>query len=214
MTTLTNEQVVAELGWCLQIIHDSTGGRIPKFWRPPYGDVDNRVRAIAKIIFGLRTVIWNHDTEDWTLTTGGTTPSKIHSNMQKWLSGPKSPGLVILEHELSTGSVQAFIDAYPLMKSNGWQILTVADALGSSWYQNSQNDNSTVEGMSVAGAAPSSVPPAQSSLGSGPNAPNLAPTPSPSVASQTKTGGTSLHISSPSLALLIASALSPLFFFL
>jgi peptidoglycan/xylan/chitin deacetylase (PgdA/CDA1 family) len=32
----------------MQIIHESTGGRIPRYWRPPYGDSDNRVRAIAK----------------------------------------------------------------------------------------------------------------------------------------------------------------------
>ena len=32
----------------MKLIYDSTGGRVPKFWRPPYGDSDNRVRAIAK----------------------------------------------------------------------------------------------------------------------------------------------------------------------
>ena len=31
------------------------------FQKPPYGDVDARVRAIAKNVFGLTTVIWNHD---------------------------------------------------------------------------------------------------------------------------------------------------------
>ena len=38
MTSLSNEAVVAEFGYTMQIIHDSTGGRIPRFWRPPYGD--------------------------------------------------------------------------------------------------------------------------------------------------------------------------------
>ena len=37
----------------LQIIHDLTEGRVPKFWRPPTGDMDNRVRAIAREVFGL-----------------------------------------------------------------------------------------------------------------------------------------------------------------
>ena len=59
MTTLTNEQVLGELGWTMQIISDLNGGRLPKFWRPPYGDVDNRVRAIAKGVFNLETVVWN-----------------------------------------------------------------------------------------------------------------------------------------------------------
>lgn len=61
MTTMTNEQVLGELGWTMEIIHNSTGGRLPRFWRPPYGDVDNRVRAIAKEVFGLTTIIWNQE---------------------------------------------------------------------------------------------------------------------------------------------------------
>jgi chitin deacetylase len=48
MTTLTNEEVVAELGYTMEIIRNSTGGRVPKYWRPPYGDADNRVNAIAR----------------------------------------------------------------------------------------------------------------------------------------------------------------------
>lgn len=61
MTTLSNEAIVAELGYTMQIIHDSTQGRIPRFWRPPYGDSDNRVRAIAKYVFGLSMIIWNQE---------------------------------------------------------------------------------------------------------------------------------------------------------
>lgn len=61
MTTLSNEAVVAELGWTMQIIHDSTGGRVPRFWRPPYGDADERIRAIAKNVFSLTMIIWNQE---------------------------------------------------------------------------------------------------------------------------------------------------------
>lgn len=47
----------------VQIIFDQSG-YVPAWWRPPYGDVDARVRAIAKHVFGLTTVIWNQDTDD------------------------------------------------------------------------------------------------------------------------------------------------------
>ncbi|KAJ6539347.1 hypothetical protein B0H19DRAFT_1269671 [Mycena capillaripes] len=138
MTTLSNEDVVAQLGYTVQIIHDSTGGRVPKFWRPPFGDSDNRVRAIAKEVFGLTTVIWNQDTEDWSLTTGGTTAQVINASMTEWITGPKSPGLIILEHELSDQSVASFMAAYPLMKSNNWNTASVAQIVdGTSAYQNS-----------------------------------------------------------------------------
>jgi chitin deacetylase len=36
MTTLSNEDVVAQLGYTMAIIHDSTGGRLPRYWRPPF----------------------------------------------------------------------------------------------------------------------------------------------------------------------------------
>lgn len=61
MTTLSNTQLIGEFGWSMEIIHNSTGGRLPKYWRPPYGDSDNRVSAIAKEVFGLQTIIWNQE---------------------------------------------------------------------------------------------------------------------------------------------------------
>jgi peptidoglycan/xylan/chitin deacetylase (PgdA/CDA1 family) len=61
MTTLNNIQVLAQFGWSLQIIHNSTGGRLPRYWRPPYGDTDVRVKAIAHEIFGLTGVLWNQE---------------------------------------------------------------------------------------------------------------------------------------------------------
>lgn len=61
MTTLSNEAILAQLGWTMQIISDSSGGRVPRYWRPPYGDADNRVRAIAEGIFGLTAILWNYE---------------------------------------------------------------------------------------------------------------------------------------------------------
>lgn len=43
MTAFTDEQVLGELGWTAQLIYDYSG-LAPAYWRPPYGDVDNRVR--------------------------------------------------------------------------------------------------------------------------------------------------------------------------
>jgi len=155
MTTLSNEQVVAELGWTMQIIHDSTGGRMPRFWRPPYGDSDNRVRAIAREVFSLTTVIWNQDTNDWAITAGTQTVAGATKVLQKAYAGPKSPGLVILEHELSTQSVGVFIDNYGLIAQNGWTPKTIADAVGAPWYLNAADDTSPVTPLNVAQPVPS-----------------------------------------------------------
>jgi peptidoglycan/xylan/chitin deacetylase (PgdA/CDA1 family) len=60
LSTLSNEQIFAELAFTMQIIHDSTGGRVPRIFRPPFGDTDMRVHSIAKIL-GLTTIIWNRE---------------------------------------------------------------------------------------------------------------------------------------------------------
>lgn len=68
-TSLTNEEIVAELGWTKQIIKDVTGVT-PNTMRPPYGDIDDRVRYIS-LQMGLTPIIWTaadggtFDTQDW-----------------------------------------------------------------------------------------------------------------------------------------------------
>jgi peptidoglycan/xylan/chitin deacetylase (PgdA/CDA1 family) len=36
MSTLTDHQILGELGWTSQAIYDLSGGFVPKYWRPPY----------------------------------------------------------------------------------------------------------------------------------------------------------------------------------
>ncbi|KAJ7179167.1 carbohydrate esterase family 4 protein [Mycena filopes] len=170
MTTLSNEDAVAQLGWSIELIHNSTGGRVAKFWRPPFGDSDNRIRAIAKEVFGMTTVIWNQDTEDWSLTTGGTTSQAINSSMAEWLTGPKSPGLIILEHELSNLSVASFMAAYPVMKQNSWNTGSLAQMVeGTSAYQNAPSSSGAVTPADVILAANSASPAASGSPSGSPS---------------------------------------------
>lgn len=56
IASLTNAQIVAELGWTKKIIHDVLGVT-PNTFRAPYGDLDDRVRAIAKAM-GLTPIQW------------------------------------------------------------------------------------------------------------------------------------------------------------
>ena len=60
MTSLTNEQVFAELYYTREIITDVIGVT-PRCWRPAQGDVDNRVRVIAAGL-NLTNILWTDDT--------------------------------------------------------------------------------------------------------------------------------------------------------
>ncbi|KAE8215765.1 hypothetical protein CF327_g1002 [Tilletia walkeri] len=150
MTTLSNEVVAAELGWTMQVIYDLSGF-VPSMWRGPTGDVDNRVRAIAEELFGLVHVSWDADTNDWCFgqsatqsacpgeTPGGTIES-VTSYIDKTFAGPKSPGVLMLEHELSDTTVGFFEQhTWVGITKNAWKHANVAEMLGVAWYANAAN---------------------------------------------------------------------------
>ena len=69
LTTLTTEQVIAELGWSKKVIRDVLGVT-PNTMRPPYGDIDDRVRAIS-LAMGLIPIMWTSINATATFDTGG-----------------------------------------------------------------------------------------------------------------------------------------------
>ena len=110
MTTQTNAQVVAELYWSIKAIKEATGVT-SKCWRPPQGDVDDRVRAIAYQM-GLRTILWDEDTNDWDMPApggGNLSPHKVDGYFKTWInnykSGKDKKGHLVLEHELNSATV-------------------------------------------------------------------------------------------------------------
>ncbi|KAJ7071499.1 hypothetical protein C8F01DRAFT_1110780 [Mycena amicta] len=112
LTTLTNEQIIGELGWSKKIIKD-TLGVTPTHFRPPFGDIDDRVRAIAAAM-NLQPVIWTRispqatfDTDDFDLHSGLSTPSKVLQNWD-YIKGNTTiipTGFILLEHDLFQQSV-------------------------------------------------------------------------------------------------------------
>ncbi|KAJ1305140.1 hypothetical protein OPQ81_000177 [Rhizoctonia solani] len=105
LTTLTTEQIIAELGWTKKAIKDITGVT-PNTMRPPYGDIDDRVRAICKAM-GLTPIIWtsaggsDFDTNDWHIPAG-LSPEVVLSSFESILSRASSlnTGFIVLSHDL------------------------------------------------------------------------------------------------------------------
>ena len=146
MTTLTNEQVVAELGWTRKAIKDVTGVS-PLTFRPPFGDIDDRVRAIANAM-NLTPVIWSNvgtgkaDTEDFEVPAGALTAPETVSQFRNTLAiveGTFDTGIITLEHDLFQETVDLAIgstlpDALtrPGPDQRGWKLGTVAQCRGQS----------------------------------------------------------------------------------
>ncbi|RKP14209.1 hypothetical protein BJ684DRAFT_19363 [Piptocephalis cylindrospora] len=171
-TSLTNEQLVAELQWTARAIKEVIGVT-PTYVRPPYGDIDNRVRGVLEAL-GYRAVIWNQDTNDWYLNYGNPTgynPAWVSGNITQWISNAPSAkeGIIALEHDLSGEGVRLAIGAIDQMLKAGLQPQSVSQCLSlTDMYQESKNQSIPGQPGGVKGgdasSSPSFVSPSMASL--------------------------------------------------
>ena len=128
MTTLSDEQVFAELYYTAKLIK-TVMGVTPRCWRPPFGDTDDRVRAIAAGL-GLRTILWQEDTEDWKIDSGDASPEQVKNNYKKFMDKADSESPVVLTHELTNNTMQMFVDEEPALKKAYKNIVPMTACVG------------------------------------------------------------------------------------
>ncbi|KAL4399616.1 chitin deacetylase [Malassezia pachydermatis] len=122
MTTLTNEQVFAELFYTARAIK-AVMGVTPTCWRPPFGDVDDRVRAIATGL-GLRTILWEENTNDWEIDEVGV--DKIKENYRNIIAKASSGSPIVLSHEINGDTMQIFMDMFPEVQKGFKNIVPIS----------------------------------------------------------------------------------------
>ncbi|CAO3596688.1 unnamed protein product [Absidia cylindrospora] len=153
MTSLTNEQLVAELKWNEQVIKEVTGVS-PRFFRPPYGDIDDRVRDVAKAL-GFTAVIWTHDTNDWAMTEDKTfDPKWVDGNATKWASdaATATTGGISLEHDLYANTVDAAVRILPILQK-AYKVTTVGACNQQASYKEGANTNATTSASASASSS-------------------------------------------------------------
>ena len=88
----------------------------------------------------------------------------VHSLLSVCSLGPKTPGLIVLEHELSNITVEGFEQSFDLIEQNNWIFQSLALVLGNnSAYFNSDNLNSSTQIPTPTSTSTGSVPPVSSS---------------------------------------------------
>ncbi|KAJ3158780.1 chitin deacetylase [Geranomyces michiganensis] len=134
LTSATNEEIVAELKYTESVIYE-TLGIVPRFFRPPYGDIDDRVRAIAYAL-GYTPIIWEgrYDSQDWKDTVPE--DSAIEALVGYAKSG--KPGFISLEHDISERTSGIAIRALQKIRAQGlhktMHITSVADCVSEPAY--------------------------------------------------------------------------------
>ncbi|KAI9323535.1 hypothetical protein BX666DRAFT_1887876 [Dichotomocladium elegans] len=144
LTTLTNEQIVAELKWTEQAIKEVIGVS-PVLVRPPQGDMDDRVRNITKQL-GFKIAIWDHDTFDWQIGTAGVTPQSVEQTVRGWVHN--ATGGISLQHDRVNDTVNAAITVLPILEQ-AFKLTTVAgcaNMTAEQLYKETTNGGSKING--------------------------------------------------------------------
>ncbi|KAH7104989.1 glycoside hydrolase/deacetylase [Auriculariales sp. MPI-PUGE-AT-0066] len=140
LTSQSTEQIIAEFGWSKKVIKDVLGVT-PLYIRPPYGDIDDRVRAIAKAM-NLTVVIWSvtgtqqapisFDSFDFDVAAGEKTAAEGVAQFQSLLgtASTYANGFTVLEHDLFWPQVKLAVGYYlPGALQAGFKITSVNECM-------------------------------------------------------------------------------------
>ncbi|TPX51796.1 hypothetical protein SeMB42_g00799 [Synchytrium endobioticum] len=140
LTSLTNAQIVAEMLYTQAIVYKLTGISM-RYFRPPYGDIDDRVRAISSAL-GFRAVMWDsfYDSNDADVTANNAGYAQVMAKITSWFNDPRS--FISLQHTISTFTSGTSVEALRRIIAAGGinnQMMTVPQCLGDvNWYKNRQ----------------------------------------------------------------------------
>ncbi|KAJ3995355.1 carbohydrate esterase family 4 protein [Lentinula boryana] len=120
LTTFSSEDAFAELWYAMQMIK-LVVGVTPTCWRPPYGDVDDRIRSIAHAL-GLQTIMWEYDTADASVDGKTITDQTVENNYNDFIQKAESgafnlTGTILLTHELNNFTMSEAVSFYPQLKN-------------------------------------------------------------------------------------------------
>ncbi|GAA5935124.1 uncharacterized protein JCM15063_003155 [Sporobolomyces koalae] len=118
MTSMTNEQAFAELYYSKKAIKDILGITV-RCWRPPYGDVDDRIRFIAKAL-DMETIVWSDDTfdYDWYINGRDAVRANYDAILAKQANGTyDQEGIVVLTHEIDGVTMEISQEYLPKMQA-------------------------------------------------------------------------------------------------
>lgn len=95
---LPAERVEDELKRTQDVIADATG-KVPQWFRPPYGSFNKKEQGIIPMKLGLGIVYWSVDPRDWSQPGA--------SNITSRVLGGTQPGSIVLMHDLHAQTADA-----------------------------------------------------------------------------------------------------------
>ncbi|KAJ3228795.1 chitin deacetylase [Chytriomyces hyalinus] len=126
LVTLSDEEVVAELVYGAKSIYEVTG-RVPRYFRPPYGSINDDVRQVAALM-GLQAVTWSQDSEDWSYV-GTSEMYKVPQTFESWLDDGVEQA-ISLQHDLNEETVSVVKESMDILINAGRVIKPLTECIG------------------------------------------------------------------------------------
>jgi peptidoglycan/xylan/chitin deacetylase (PgdA/CDA1 family) len=121
MTTIPPEDIAGQFSRANDAITAATG-RAPSLWRPAGGLANDAVLATAGR-FGLAEILWDVIPFDWANDSNTAATRYMLMTQIK-------PGSVVLFHDTYSSTVDLVYQFIPVLKANGYRLVTVSELLG------------------------------------------------------------------------------------
>ncbi|KAJ3019415.1 UNVERIFIED_CONTAM: chitin deacetylase [Siphonaria sp. JEL0065] len=145
MTSIKEDnQIISELVYSARAIYEVIG-KIPKYYRPPFGQSSQRVRRLAATM-GLISVLYI-DSHDWEFDNDATKINQVvPGNFKNWINqGLKNQ--ISLEHDIYATEVAVMSTAMDMLVNAGYDLEPLSKCVGDS----SPYGNSVLEGFFKSG---------------------------------------------------------------
>ncbi|MFG1374665.1 polysaccharide deacetylase family protein [Xanthobacter oligotrophicus] len=120
LTRISQAAVEKELGNTSEAIFQVTGKR-PMYLRPPYGSMKPTLRAMIEEKYGLTTVNWAVDPNDWKFRDS----QKVHDA----IIAQVTPGAIVLSHDIYPTTVAAMPRILDELIAKGYKFGTISELI-------------------------------------------------------------------------------------
>ena len=117
LTSKTDEQIKSQMSKTKNVLDNILGMNFTYHVRPPYGDVNARVRNVLGNYFGAASIIWSVDPLDWQDRNATTVANRIVSKSYN--------GAIVLCHDIYNSTVNGVLSAIDTLKSYGYEFVTL-----------------------------------------------------------------------------------------
>ncbi len=122
-TELTAEQMAEELAGVEQRVAELTGRSTRPYFRPPFGNRDDRVRRVVQEN-GYVTIYWTYQVWDW---TGDRTAEEVFN----YAVDGACNGAIVVMHVGSPETAEALPRIIEELRARGYRLVTLSDLLAS-----------------------------------------------------------------------------------